>query len=476
MHFRAVYTFFFYILLLLLAGCSNTEDEEDLVNLFAVASLDLVAINFPADSETLVSTDTFVDYRLEGTKSDGTSNVPITKNISWSVSSGAASSINSNGRLTTGSAGEVITLTARVGYLTASLEVTVSDARFDRVVQLSSQPVELNRCQSARLYPVGRYVRDDGTEEIRAVDNTIINTITWLVFNAEDSSPSQRARVRTENSIATLQAFASGNIILRAQAYSPYNDSIVTSGDFSQTLDNNLINLKLCRQSDTSLVSCTLGNPDLGENQTLAVVSLAEYRDSSGASNWENISALSKWGIDNPSYAEISLSADRSWLNIKALQAGTSPTVSVACGTIEQSITDSQLEEGVVLTEAVSCASGSTDCDADSSQITIGNSVSLSSLSVTANGLALQDNVELGINDTTVILRVTAHYSDGSSKDVTTDTETLYNRRNNVLTEDTDQSGQVIPGQYIADQSPGTAEIQITYQGQTFTALMAIPF
>ena len=459
--------------LLLLSACSDSEKENDLVDLFTVASLDLVEISFPADNETLVSTGTFVDYHIEGLKTGGTETIPVTDNISWSLSEGASSTIDQNGRLTTGTVAEQVTITAKVGYLTTRLEVTVSSAKFDRVVQLSSTPVSVNMCQAQNLKPVGRYVNEDGTEEIRAVDNTVINSITWLIRNQEDDSPSQRAIVKTENSIARLQALEAGNVIIQAQAKSLYSGTIVTSADFSQTLDNNLISLKLCRKTDSDLAGCTLSSADILENEVLAIMAVGEYQAADGSRYRENISALSKWGIDN-SNAGIALSADRQQLDITGIKTGASAVVSAACGKIEQTITDSDIKNGVVLDVPVTCATSSTACLRTDATINIRGTVTLDSLTVTVrdtqqtvNETQLVDNTELVISNRPIdlIFRVTANYSDGSSSDVTADTATVYNNITPLVISEIQNS----PGEYLV-LGTGIAEIQITFESQGFTA------
>lgn len=480
MHFRTARQLFISgfipALLLLLAACSDSEKENDLVDLFTVASLDLIEIHFPADSEALVSTGTFVDYRIDGLKTGGVETFPVTDNIRWSLSEGAASRIDQNGRLTTGTVAEVITITAKVGYLTTRLEVTVSSAKFDRVVQLPA--VSINMCQAQQIKPVGKYINDDGTEEIRPVDNTIINTITWLVKNQEDNSPSQRALVKTENSIARLQALEAGNIILQAQAKSVYSDNIVTSAGFSQRIDNNLNNLKLCRKNETDLTACTLSIVDISENEVLPVMAVAEYQASDGSSYRENISAYSKWGIDN-SNAAIALSTDRQQLDITGVTAGASAVVSAACGKIEQTVTNSEIKNGVVLNMPVSCTANNTDCVRASTSINIKGVLTLDSLTVTVRDTQLTfqetelvDNTELVLasQPIDILFKVTAHYSDNSSKDVTSNSATGYNNLNPFVIAEIQDS----PGEYLV-LGGGIAEVQITFDSLTFTAKLNIP-
>ncbi|MFV2005290.1 MAG: hypothetical protein ACC650_08775, partial [Gammaproteobacteria bacterium] len=219
MRFRSIYSFVLCSLLLVLGACSDTENETKLVDLFTTASQDLIEISFPSETnEEIVSINTFFDYKLEGLKSNGIDRFPVDNNISWSLSAGTVSTIDQSGRLSTGSVAEIITVTAKVGILTTSLEVTVSAAKFDRVIQLNSDPVLINMCQARQIKPIGSYLNDDGTEEIRLVDNTIINTISWLIRNQKDDTPSQRAVIKTVNNLTELQALETGNVIIQAQA------------------------------------------------------------------------------------------------------------------------------------------------------------------------------------------------------------------------------------------------------------------
>ena len=141
MSFKSIYGFLICSLLLILTACSDTDKEKELVDLFTTASQDLIAINFPAGTtEDIISIDTFVDYRIEGRQSNGIDVIPITDNINWSLSAGAISAIDQNGRLNTGSVAEVVTVTAKFGVLTATLDVRVSAAKFDQVITLNGEP------------------------------------------------------------------------------------------------------------------------------------------------------------------------------------------------------------------------------------------------------------------------------------------------------------------------------------------------
>ena len=470
MSFKSICGLFISSLLLLLTACSDAEKEKKLVELFTAASLDLIAINFPVDkTEDIISIDTFFDYKIEGLKSNGVDTIAVNDHIVWSLSDGAISTINQNGRFETGSVAEVVTITAKVGHLSATLDVSVSAAKFDQVVMLNSTPVIINMCQAQQIKPIGSYLNDDGTEEIRPVDNTIINTITWIIRNQEDDTPSQRAFIKTVNSQASLQALETGDVIIQAEALSVSSGNIVTSADFAQTLDNNLNSLKLCLKSETDLAACSFNTADLVLDTVVSLQAVGNYQATDGTTFNQNISAYSKWGIGDNSIATIAFSSDRQQLNVTGKTSGFTTDVSVACGNVEQAI--SEIENGVVLDEPVTCAIGNLNCLSDTAAIKVVDKT-VTSLSVTANGANLVDNsaLILASRPAVITLNVTANYSDGSSEDVTADSGTTY--INNSITVIIGIVNQ--PGEYTVLAS-GDAEIQITFQGETFTARITIP-
>jgi len=471
MSFRSFYGFILCGLLFLLAACSNTDNEKELVDLFTTASQDLIAINFTATTQDLISIDTFVDYKIEGLKSNGIDVVPVNDNISWSLSGGAVSTIDQNGRLSSGSVAEVVTITAKFGILSATQDVTVSAAKFDRVIKLNNTPVSINMCQRQQIQPVGSYLNDDGSEEIRPVDNTVINTITWLIRNQEDGLPSQRAFIKAGNSQTELQALETGNVIIQAQAKSLSSGNIVTSADFNQTLDHNLNRIKLCLSSETDLATCILSNTDLVENNTVSLMAVGNYQLANGSTSDQNISAFSKWGVDNNSNATIAFSADRQQLDVTGNIPDTTATISVACGDIEQTVLDSEIKNGVVLATAVTCVSGNINCLRSTASINIIAQTALTSLTVTANGSALTDNTPLvlTIQPVTITFKVIANYSDGSNQDITADAN-IYNNQTSTIIADIIGT----PGAYTV-LSDGNAEIKITFQSLTFTAKITIP-
>ena len=471
MNFKSAYGFFICALLLFLTACSDADKEKALVDLFTTASQDLVAINFIGDTEPIISVDTFVDYKIEGLKSNGVDTVPVTADVSWSLSAGASSNIDQNGRLSTGAVAERITIIAKLGALSATQEVTVSAAKFDQVIKLNSTPVAVNLCQAQQIKPVGSYLNDDGTEEIRPVDNTTINSITWLIRNQEDDSPSQRAYIKTADSVVQLQALAVGNVIIQAQAKSLVSGNIITSIDFNQTLDYNLNSLKLCLSAETDLADCSLSSADLVENLVLSLMAVGNYQAADGSSYNQNVSAYSKWGTDSSSNVSLAFVADRQQLDVTGNISGTSAEISAACGNIEQAVSDTAIKNGVVLAEAVTCAVGNLNCLRDTALININNKT-VTSLTVTADGVDLVDDIELELTTrpSTVTFNVTANYSDNTSLDVTTDANIIYINRSAPVVVAIAGS----PGEYSV-LTAGVADIQILFQSQVFIAKVKIP-
>lgn len=472
MYFKSIYGFMICSLLLLLTACGDADKEKELVDLFTTASQDLIAINFPAGTtEEVISINTYVDYKIEGLKSNGIDIIPIDKHITWSLSAGAISTIDQNGRLSTGNVAETVSVNAKFGVLTTSLSVFVSAAKFDKVVKLNSTPVLVNMCQAQQIQPVGSYLNDDSSEEIRPVDNTIISSITWLIRNQEDDTPSQRAFIKTENGLTKLQALETGNVIIQAKAMSLSSGNSITSADFNQTLDHNLNSLKLCLSSETDLAACAFSSTDIAKNAVVALMAIGNYQATNGSTFNQNISAYSKWGIDNTSNATIAFAADRERLNVTAITQGTTANITVACGNIEQTVLDSQVENGVVLDIPVTCDSVDIKCLQSTAAINI-VATTLASLTVTANGIALVNDtaLTLAIRPASIVLSLTANFSDGSSQNVTTDTSVVYNNRSTPLITAIANS----PGQYNVPSS-GNADIQIIYQNQTFIAKITIP-
>lgn len=469
MYFKLSNSLIISFLFLFLSACSDSANEEKLVNLFTSASLDIISIDFPANStETLMSTNAFVDYTIEGLKSNTVDTVPVTENIIWSISSGAASTINQNGRLSSGNVAELVTITAQFGHLSQTLDVTISSAKFDQVVKLNESTVQINMCQDKTIIPIGRYLNEDGSEEIRPVDSSVINTISWDITNQEDNTASQRLLVNTQNNITRLQAFENGDVIIRATATSLATGNVTTSIDLNQKIDNNLTALKLCPASTTDLTNCSMNNVDIVVNNSVAIKAIGSYQATDGSSYNENISANSKWGIDNTSIATLAFSADRSQMVVSGLLVNTTAILSSACGKIQQSITDDELNTGVILSTPVSC---DTNCLLATAAIPIVDEAVIS-LTVKANNINVNNNIEttLTTRPLKITLNVTAVYSNNADRDVTSESDIIYsNQTPSIITQVTGT-----PNEFNVNTS-GTARIQIIYAGQLFNVIIKIP-
>jgi len=454
-----------------LTACSDKENEDNLVNLHIAAQQDIISISFPADStETVLSINSEFDFSLQGQKSQTQEVVTLSKNVQWSLSENASSTIDKNGHFIASANAEIITLSAQFGHLVESIEIRVSSAVFDRVIELNSEVFSIDMCQSQNIKPIGRYVDEDGNEEIRPVDSTIINTIEWLVRNQEDNIESQRAHIETSNNQAAVRTLSAGTIVIQAKALSKLTGNVETSIDFEQAIGNDLNSIKLCDSSDTDLLNCKLDTTELEKDKTLSIISVGTYQATDGSSLNTNISNNSKWGIDNTN-ATIALSADRQQLNVTGNSENTSTTISVACGDIVQSIANKDITKGVVLDSSVTC-DNNIDCLATTEEIKI-SSLAVSSLKVTANANDLTDgqSFTLSGNPAEITLVVTAVFSNNTSQVVTEDSNLAYS----IL----QGSGTVIEEQVDVDgvytvEGFGTAEIKLDFRGESFIALLNI--
>ena len=165
-----------YALFIFLTACSS-GDESNLVDVHTVANQDIISVSFPADTETILSINSEYDFSLQGLKSNAVDTVLISSDIQWSLSDGATSSIDQSGHFTASASAELITVTADFGFYTDSIEIKVSSAKFDQVVQLDENPLIVDMCRSQTFTPIGRYVDENNNDEIRAVDNITINPI-----------------------------------------------------------------------------------------------------------------------------------------------------------------------------------------------------------------------------------------------------------------------------------------------------------
>lgn len=474
MNFRSASLVLLFLVIVSLVGCSDTEKEKNLVDLFTTASQDVIDIYFPVSTETTVSINSEVIFKLNGLKSNASDEITLTRDIDWSLSEGAQSTIDQNGRLRTGNSAELITLTATFGALSTSMDISVSAAEFDRVVQLDYLTLDIEMCRSQRFRPVGRYEDDNGNEEIRLVDSNIINTIEWIVLNQEDSSPSKRAFIETTNNQTTLHSLAAGDLVIRARAPSVLTNSVVTSADFNQTVGNRLNTIKLCRLSDTDLNSCEVTTASIEKDQSLDLIAVGNYQASDGTTFNENITRKSKWGNSNPVNASTAFAADFDHLSITGQVESSSIELSLACGTIDQSLDAIEISQGVNLDIPLSCAGGS-DCSETSASINI-DQLSVTSLEVTANDIELTDNqtTTLGSRPDEISLNVEATFSNNTVSDITDNNATVYtiieiDGQADVIEEKSGSDGK------FDVLGAGTAKIQIDFRGETFIAILEVP-
>ncbi|MBE9567201.1 MAG: hypothetical protein IMF14_00800, partial [Proteobacteria bacterium] len=211
---------------------------------------------------------------------------------------------------------------------------------------------------------------------------------------------------------------------------------------------------------------------DVTENGVVSIIAVGNYQASDGTNYNQNISAYSKWGIDFSSFASIAFSADRQWLDVTGKTTNTIANVTSACGNIIETISDSDIIDGVVLGFSVTCLAGDVNCLRANTAINV-TETTVTSLDVTANGFTLEDNVAFvffSSSPLTIVLNVTANYSDGTSEDVTTDANVVYNNRSPLVLLGITGS----PGEYNVI-SFGQAELQILFQSQVFIAKMTIP-
>jgi len=471
MNFKNILPLILVTLFVCLTACSDKENETNLVNLHIAAEQDIISINFPTDDiETVLSINSVFDFSLQGQKSQTQELVTLTENVKWSLSENASSSIDKNGHFIAGANAEIITVNAQFGHLVESIEIRISSALFDRVIELNDDVFSIEMCQSQDIKPVGRYVDEDGNEEIRSVDSTIINTIEWLVRNQEDNIESQRAHIETSNNQAALRTLSSGNIIIQAKALSKITGNVETSVDFDQQIGNGLNNIKLCDSSDTDLLNCIVDTTDLEKDKTLSLISVGTYQATDGSSLNSNISNNSKWGIDNTN-ATITLSGDRQQLDVTGNSENTSAIISVACGDIVQSIANKDITKGVVFESSVSC-DNNIDCLAATEEIKI-SSLAVTSLEVTANSQDLTDGQSLTLSGSPaeITLVVTAVFSNNTSKVITEDSKLSYSilqGNGTVIEENEDVDGE------FTVIGLGTAEIKLDFEGESFIALIRV--
>ena len=456
-------------LVLQLAACSDEAKETALVNLHTTAAQDVVSLQFPADTETVISVNSQTAFSVLGMKSNGVDSVNLDNEIEWSLSASAQSSINSNGVITAAPVAETFTVTATLGVLSSSIEVSVSDAKFDQVVSLDAQPISLEMCQSIQIQPQARYIDTSSAIETRKLDNTLIDSIEWIILNASDLSPSQSAYIETVNNVTTLHSLAAADLIVRARATSAYSGNLVTSADINQSIGNGLDSIKLCYSTANDYASCSVSSPHVEQDQDISFIAIGNYASSS--SPYQNITRRTKWGLSNNFISAI-LSQDLQQITVTGEQELQTSTLSYACGEVQESISAIDVAQGVILSSDVNCAS---NCQQASTVISV-DQLSVSLMEVTANATALTHNeaLTLATAPAQIELITTVTYSNNEEEDITTnsslvDTIISIDGQADVIEKVTGTAGT-----YTVINS-GTAKIQLVYRGETFIAVIEIP-
>jgi len=473
MTFKYFHLVFFSSLLIFMMACSDTDNETELVELHTTANQDIMQINFPSDTnETILSINSQFDFTLQGLKTNGVDQVTISRDVKWSLSEGAISSIDQSGHFSAGDSTEMITVYAKFGYLTESIDIRVSSAKFDQVIQLDEQGFDIDMCQSHTIKPVARYIDDNGIEEIRLVDSNTINSIEWIIHNEEDNSLSQRAYIETINNQATINTLASGNITILAKARSLFSDSEVNSENFNHTIGNQLNSIKLCPVTDEDFSNCELVDPSIEKDDVLPIIAVGNYQANDGSTYNENITKNSKWGLSNALNASVAFSSDWDQLDITGATEGSTVLISAACGEVEQTIDDIELSEGVILENSPSC-NVNADCLLSSALITI-DLLSVSSFDVEANEIILIDDesVNLDTRPDEITFQVTANFSNNTDDDITQDNGldyTIIDGQDDVIEIKEDS-----PGVFTV-LGAGTTKIQLLFRQKKFIAIINIP-
>lgn len=457
---------------LLLLSCSDEAEEQDLVDLHITASEDVISIEIPlALNETVLSINSEFNFTVQGLKSNGVDMVTLTDHVEWSLTSGAASSIDQHGLFLASGSAEDITLTAKFGLLVTTVAIRVSEARFDKVVQLNDEAFSLNICQSQILNPIGRYVDDNGTEEIRVVDSVTMQNIVWLV-NETDGSKSNKAYIElnVENQ-AILRSLAAGDLVIQAKALSQVSNSELTES-FDQTVDNAMNSIKLCLNDDVDLAACTLSEATVQQGETIALKSVANYQASDGTNYNENVTHNSQWGVDNIENASIAFSSSRQRLDVSGVTGNTSANLSVACGEIQQSLDNVDITKGVTLDEAVSCAS---NCIGSVAKINV-TALDVVSFEVTVNETDVTNNVSLLLDSQPeeITLEVQVNLSSGELETITEDINLTYvilavEGQQDIIEEKTGSAN------VFTVLGAGIAKVLLTYRGETFTVVIEVP-
>jgi len=476
MYFKRVAYLILSVCISLLMACSDESREANLVDLHTLAQQNIISVSFPVGNETVFSANGNANFSLIGLQSNGIDQVTVT-GVEWSLSAGAVSTIDQTGRLSAGAVAESITVTAKFGPLTDTLNIRISTAQFDQVTALHQQAFTIDMCRTQNLIPMGLYIGQNGApNETRPVDSTIINTIAWSIVNQGETADSKRAHIETADDQAILRTLSAGDVVVQATATSIANGGQVTSTDFVQTIDIGLTAIKLCNSTDTDLANCAVTAVNLEENNVLPLVSVGTYQATNGSNEFIDITKNSQWGVSNNNEASIVYANNRQRIDVTGLAPNTNPVVTVACGNIVQDITGFDISQGVVLTESVVCPNPNVnnDCLLSSAALSI-TPLAVTSLTVSANNVDLitRQALTLTARPTEITLVVTATFSNNTNGDVTNNATLNYiiRRGAGIIS-----NANNVAGVYTVSGA-GTAEIEVTVDNSTqqFNAIIVIP-
>ncbi len=465
-------------LIMLLIACSDEATEKQLVSLHTTAAQDVSTIEFPASTEEVVSINSLTAFSVQGLKSNGTDRVSLTSQIDWSLSGGALSSIDQDGRLTAAPTAESITVYATLGILSTSIDIRISAAKFDQVVSLNPDdklPINIEMCQSQTITPFGNYIDANGNVEYRKVDNNVIKTIGWSILNKADGSKSQNAYIETLGSTTTLYSLAAGDLIVQATATSAYSGNEATYEVSSQTIGNGLDSVKICYSSATDYASCSVTNPSVEQDKEISFVAIGQYASGS----YQNISRTGKWGISNENmtagFSNSIQQIDVKGSVVPADKDSTTSSLYVACGDIKETITGN-ITQGTILDSSVECSADTgTDCKSSYSNITI-KQLSVESLTVKEgnNELTNATTYTLSTRPDEIVLKVFATYDKNSAPVEITDnaklTHVITDLEGNKVIEDKENT----PGTFTV-LNAGKTQIQFKYSNGSFTAIIEVP-
>lgn len=477
MNFKAFQRIFPIVLLLILVACSDPDNEKKLVDLHAVAGQDLVSIDFAENTETIVSTNSEVEFSVQGKKSNGVE-ISLQDDIDWSLSAGAFSSINQQGVFSAAGVDEPLTLTARFGYFSVSREIVVSSAKFDKLVRIEFQGDEnsmINMCQSKQVNAYGMY---EGEVIERTIDSNTAEMIEWTVSNTDGDIDPLRAFIEKDSDQVVLYTRAAGQVDIQARVYSPLQAKEVST-TFQQKISTAEFageqDIKICSSDDSNtLSSCSLNSVTVEQDQSISLIAVGRYQTADGTDYYENITRNSQWGNSNTDNTTLQFSSDLQQLQVTGKLEQFRSTIYAACGNIDQSLDNVDITQGVILDSELSCVNSSSTGCLDSSVLVSVDRLSVSSFDVTANSEEMTDNVSLVLDTRPdeIELLIKANFSNDSQQDITADIEL-------------DSSIIEIDGQTVIESTStagvysvvgaGTAKIQLVYRDEEFIVLIEVP-